>query len=120
MREQRQPASLNLTFRLTRSNNTASGVRALKPPRLAQGVIQSGIPEDLTPGYWDVATVIDLSIGLWAAIGRKDHLALHSALQVSSGNPSLRLVLESLNLLCLAIYEESLKVKGISYSRRSG
>ena len=83
-----------VTFRLTRSNNTASCVRALKPPRLAQGVIQSGIPENLTPGYWNVvcqccgsATVIDLSIGLWVAIGRKDYLALHSALQVNSGNP---------------------------------
>ena len=44
--------------------------------RFAQGVIQSGIPEDLTPGYWNVvckccgsATVIDLFLGLWAASG---------------------------------------------------
>jgi lantibiotic modifying enzyme len=50
--------------------------------RLAQGIIQSGIPEDQTPGYWNVvcqccgsASVIDLFVGLWAASGRSDYLA---------------------------------------------
>ncbi len=49
--------------------------------RLAQGVIQSGIPENQTPGYWNVvcqccgsAAVIDLFIGLWASTGRADYL----------------------------------------------
>lgn len=50
--------------------------------RLAQGVIRSGIPENLTPGFWNVvcqccgsAGVIDLFIGLWASTGRADYLA---------------------------------------------
>ncbi len=50
--------------------------------RLTQGVIQSGIPENLTPGYWNVvcqccgsAAVIDLFLGLWAASGRAEYLA---------------------------------------------
>ncbi|WP_158752235.1 lanthionine synthetase LanC family protein [Acidobacterium sp. S8] len=50
--------------------------------RLAQGVIQSGMPENLTPGYWNVvcqccgsAAVIDLFLGLWAASGQSDYLA---------------------------------------------
>ena len=50
--------------------------------RLAQGVIQSGIPENLAPGYWNVAcqccgsaAVIDLFLGLWAASGRAEYLA---------------------------------------------
>jgi len=50
--------------------------------RLAQGVIQSGILENQTPGYWNVvcqccgsAAVIDLFLGLWAASGRSDYLA---------------------------------------------
>ncbi len=50
--------------------------------RLAQGVIQSGIPENLTPGYWNVvcqccgsAAVVDLFIGLWASTGRTEYLA---------------------------------------------
>lgn len=50
--------------------------------RLAQGVLQSGIPENLTPGYWNVvcqccgsAGVIDLFVGLWASTGRPDYLA---------------------------------------------
>jgi rhamnogalacturonyl hydrolase YesR len=50
--------------------------------RLAQGVVQSGIPENLTPGYWNVvcqccgsAAVIDLFVGLWASTGREDYLA---------------------------------------------
>jgi len=49
--------------------------------RLAQGVLQSGIPENLTPGYWNVvcqccgsAAVIELFIGLWASTGRRDYL----------------------------------------------
>jgi hypothetical protein len=49
--------------------------------RLAQGVVQSGVPEELTPGYWNVvcqccgsAAVIDLFVGLWASTGRKDYL----------------------------------------------
>jgi lantibiotic modifying enzyme len=50
--------------------------------RLAQGVLQSGIPESLTPGYWNVvcqccgsAAVIELFVGLWASTGRADYLA---------------------------------------------
>jgi lantibiotic modifying enzyme len=50
--------------------------------RLAQGVLQSGIPENLTPGYWNVvcqccgsAAVIDFFVGLWASTGRRDYLA---------------------------------------------
>jgi lantibiotic modifying enzyme len=50
--------------------------------RLAQGVVQSGIPESLTPGYWNVvcqccgsAAIIDFFIGLWASTGRSDYLA---------------------------------------------
>jgi len=50
--------------------------------RLAQGVLRSGIPENLTPGYWNVvcqccgsAAVIDLFVGLWASTGRADYLA---------------------------------------------
>jgi len=50
--------------------------------RLAQGVLQSGIPENLTPGYWNVvcqccgsAAIIDLFVGLWASTGRPDYLA---------------------------------------------
>jgi hypothetical protein len=50
--------------------------------RLAQGVLQSGIPENLTPGYWNVvcqccgsAAVIDFFVGLWASTGRPDYLA---------------------------------------------
>jgi lantibiotic modifying enzyme len=50
--------------------------------RLAQGVLQSGIPESQTPGYWNVvcqccgsAGVIELFVGLWASTGRPDYLA---------------------------------------------
>jgi len=50
--------------------------------RLAQGVVQSGIPEELTTGYWNVvcqccgsAAVTELFVSLWAATGRKDYLA---------------------------------------------
>jgi rhamnogalacturonyl hydrolase YesR len=50
--------------------------------KLAQGVVQSGIPEELTPGYWNVvcqccgsAAVTELFVGLWASSGRKDYLA---------------------------------------------
>ena len=50
--------------------------------QLAQGIVQSGVPESLTPGYWNVvcqccgsAAVIDLFVGLWAATGRPDSLA---------------------------------------------
>ena len=50
--------------------------------RLAQGIVQSGIPENLTPGYWNVvcqccgsAAVIDLFVGLWASTGRADYLS---------------------------------------------
>jgi lantibiotic modifying enzyme len=50
--------------------------------RLAQGVVQSGIPEDQTAGYWNVvcqccgsAAVTDLFVSLWASTGRKDYLA---------------------------------------------
>jgi lantibiotic modifying enzyme len=50
--------------------------------RLANGVVQSGIPEETTPGYWNVvcqccgsAAVVELFVGLWAASGRKDYLA---------------------------------------------
>jgi lantibiotic modifying enzyme len=50
--------------------------------RLAQGVLQSGIPESLTPGYWNVvcqccgaAAVIDFFVGLWASTRRPDYLA---------------------------------------------
>lgn len=50
--------------------------------RLAQGVVQSGVPEELTPGYWNVvcqccgaAAVSDLFVSLWASTGRKDYLA---------------------------------------------
>lgn len=48
--------------------------------RLAQGILQSGIPENLTPGYWNVAcqccgsaAIIDFFIGLWASTGRPDY-----------------------------------------------
>jgi hypothetical protein len=50
--------------------------------RLAQGVIQSGVHEEQTPGYWNVvcqccgsAGVTDLFLGLWAASGRAEYLA---------------------------------------------
>lgn len=50
--------------------------------RLAQGIVQSGVPEELTAGYWNVvcqccgsAAVTDLFVSLWASTGRKDHLA---------------------------------------------
>lgn len=50
--------------------------------RLAQGVVQSGIPEEQTPGFWNVvcqccgsAAVIELFVGLWASSGRSDYLA---------------------------------------------
>jgi lantibiotic modifying enzyme len=50
--------------------------------RLAQGILQSGVPENLTPGYWNVvcqccgsAAVIDFFVGLWASTGRADYLA---------------------------------------------
>jgi lantibiotic modifying enzyme len=49
--------------------------------RLAQEVLQSGIPEIQTPGHWNVvcqccgsAAVIELFVGLWAASGREDYL----------------------------------------------
>jgi rhamnogalacturonyl hydrolase YesR len=50
--------------------------------RLAQGVVQSGVPEELTPGYWNVvcqccgsAAITDLFVGLWASTGRREYLA---------------------------------------------
>ena len=50
--------------------------------RLAQGVVQSGIPENLTPAYWNVvcqccgaAAVIDFFVGLWASTGQPNYLA---------------------------------------------
>jgi len=49
--------------------------------RLVQGIIQSGIPENQTPGYWNVvcqccgsAAVIDLFVGLWSSTGRASYL----------------------------------------------
>lgn len=50
--------------------------------RLAQGVLQSGIPKNFTPGYWNVvcqccgsAAVIDIFVGLWGSTERQDYLA---------------------------------------------
>jgi lantibiotic modifying enzyme len=50
--------------------------------RLARGVSGSGIPEKLTPGFWNVvcqccgtAGVSDLFVGLWAATKRPEYLA---------------------------------------------
>jgi len=49
--------------------------------RLAQGVVQSGVPELQTPGFWNVvcqccgsAALVDLFLGLWASSGRGDYL----------------------------------------------
>jgi lantibiotic modifying enzyme len=66
--------------------------------RLAQGIVQSGIPENLTPGYWNVvcqccgsAAVIDLFVGLWASTGRRDYLtfAQRVARQLTSRETNL-------------------------------
>jgi lantibiotic modifying enzyme len=50
--------------------------------RLARGVSGSGIPEKLTPGFWNVvcqccgtAGVSELFVGLWAATKRPEYLA---------------------------------------------
>ena len=50
--------------------------------RLARGVINSGIPEKQTPGFWNVvcqccgsAGVVDLFLGLWVATKRPEYLA---------------------------------------------
>jgi rhamnogalacturonyl hydrolase YesR len=50
--------------------------------RLARGVSESGIPEKLTPGFWNVvcqccgtAGVSELFVGLWAATKRPEYLA---------------------------------------------
>jgi lantibiotic modifying enzyme len=50
--------------------------------RLARGIATSGIPEKLTPGFWNVvcqccgtAGVSDLFVGLWAATKRPEYLA---------------------------------------------
>jgi lantibiotic modifying enzyme len=49
--------------------------------RLARGVIESGVPENLTPGFWNVACQccgsageVDFFLGLWAASGRQEYL----------------------------------------------
>jgi uncharacterized protein YyaL (SSP411 family) len=49
--------------------------------RLARGVTSSGIPENQTPGFWNVAcqccgsaAEVELFVGLWAATGRTEHL----------------------------------------------
>ena len=45
--------------------------------KLAQGIVRSGVPEKLTPGYWNVAcqccgaaAVTELFLSLWATTGR--------------------------------------------------
>jgi lantibiotic modifying enzyme len=50
--------------------------------RLARGIIASGIPDNLTPGFWNVvcqccgsAGVTDFFLGLWAATGKTDYYA---------------------------------------------
>jgi lantibiotic modifying enzyme len=50
--------------------------------RLARGISESGIPEKLTPGFWNVvcqccgtAGVSELFVGLWAATKRPEYLA---------------------------------------------
>jgi lantibiotic modifying enzyme len=47
---------------------------------LARGVMQSGIPDRLTPGFWNVvcqccgsAGVVDFFVGLWAATGKTEY-----------------------------------------------
>ncbi|GII56662.1 hypothetical protein Pth03_50510 [Planotetraspora thailandica] len=49
--------------------------------RLAHGIVQSGVPQRHTSGYWNVACqccgtagLIELFVGLWAATGRESHL----------------------------------------------
>jgi lantibiotic modifying enzyme len=66
--------------------------------RLAQGVIQSGIPENLTPGYWNVvcqccgsAAIIDLFLGLWAASGHVEYLAFAQRVAGQLANHAINL-----------------------------
>ncbi|MCT9930982.1 lantibiotic modifying-like protein [Planotetraspora sp. A-T 1434] len=49
--------------------------------RLAHGIVQSGVPQRHTPGYWNVACqccgaagILELFVGLWAATGREQYL----------------------------------------------
>jgi lantibiotic modifying enzyme len=49
---------------------------------LARGIMASGIPDRLTPGFWNVvcqccgsAGVVDFFLGLWAATGRTEYRA---------------------------------------------
>jgi lantibiotic modifying enzyme len=53
--------------------------------RLARGIIASGIPDTLTPGFWNVvcqccgsAGVTDFFLGLWAATGKTEYYAFAS------------------------------------------
>jgi uncharacterized protein YyaL (SSP411 family) len=49
--------------------------------KLARGIVRSGVPEKLTPGYWNVAcqccgsaAVTDLFVSLWQATGKPQYL----------------------------------------------
>jgi hypothetical protein len=48
--------------------------------KLARGIVRSGVPEKLTPGYWNVAcqccgsaAVVDLFLSLWVATGKSQY-----------------------------------------------
>jgi len=66
--------------------------------RLANGIVASGVPERLTPGYWNVAcqccgtaAIVDFFVGLWASFGRRDYLdfAVRVANQLASRQTNL-------------------------------
>lgn len=64
-------------YRITQESNYLTWTN-----RLAQGIVQSGVPELETPGFWNVvcqccgsAAVIDLFVGLWASTGGAEYLA---------------------------------------------
>lgn len=49
--------------------------------KLAVGIVRSGVPEKLTPGYWNVAcqycgsaAVTDLFVSLWSVTGKQEYL----------------------------------------------
>ena len=58
---------------------------------LAQGVIDSGVPTNRTPGFWNVvcqccgsAGLIDFFLGLWAATGKNEYYAFANNLAVQT------------------------------------
>jgi lantibiotic modifying enzyme len=67
-------------YELYKATNDAEYLKWVK--RFARGVTESGIPEQQTPGFWDVtcqccgtAAIVEFFLGVWAATRQSEYLA---------------------------------------------